>query len=82
MRKDVYDEIKTLADKEESLSDFRKLATGSSLGSALINFNGKDYKLIVKGASDDTASDTDVKEALVSLFYITNIDSPFTKENY
>jgi len=82
MRKDVYDEIKALVDKEESLSNFRKLATGSSLGSAVVNFNGKDYKLIVKGASDDTASDTDVKEALVSLFYITNIDSPFTKENY
>jgi hypothetical protein len=82
MRKDVYDEIKALVDKEESLSDFRKLATGSSLGSAMVNFNGKDYKLIIKGASNDTASDTDVKEALVSLFYITNIDTPFTKENY
>ena len=82
MRKDVYDEIKSLVDKEESLSDFQKLATGSSLGSAVVNFNGKRYKLIVKGASSDTSSDTDVKEALVSLFYITNIDSPFTKENY
>ena len=77
-----YDEIKSLVDKEESLSDFQKLSTGSSLGSAVINFNGKRYKLIVKGASSDTSSDTDVKEALVSLFYITNIDSPFTKENY
>ena len=82
MRKDVYDEIKSLVDKEESLSDFQKLSTDSSLGSAVINFNGKRYKLIVKGASSDTSSDTDVKEALVSLFYITNIDSPFTKENY
>jgi hypothetical protein len=69
MRKDVYDEIKALVDKEESLSNYRKAATGSSLGSAVVNFNGKDYKLIVKGASDETASDTDVKEALVSLFY-------------
>ena len=82
MRKDVYDEIKTLVDNEESLSNYRKLATGSSLGSAVINFNGKDYKLIVKGTSDKTASDTDVKEALVSLFYSVDIDSPFTKENY
>lgn len=82
MRKDVYDELKSLVDKEELLSDFRKIATGSSLGSAIVNFGGKDYKLIVKGASNDTASDTDVKEALVSLFYITNIDSPFNKENY
>ena len=82
MRRDVYDEIKSLVDKEELLSDYKKIATGSSLGSAIVNFDGKNYKLIVKGASSDTASDTDVKEALVSLFYITNIDSPFNKENY
>ena len=82
MRKEVYDEIKALVDKEESLSNFRKAATGSSLGSAVVNFNGKDYRLIVKGASDETASDTDVKEALVSLFYAADIDSPFNKENY
>ena len=82
MRKDVYDEIKSLVNKEESLSNFRKAATGSSLGSAVVNFNGKDYRLIVKGASDKTASDTDVKEALVSLFYASSINSPFTEENY
>ena len=82
MRREVYDEIKALVSKEDSLSNFRKAATGSSLGSAVVNFNGKDYRLIVKGASDDTSSDTDVKEALVSLFYAANIDSPFTKENY
>jgi hypothetical protein len=83
MRRDVYDEIKSLVDKEESLSDFKmEVGGGSSLGSAAINFNGKKYKLVVKGASSDTASDTDVKEALVSLFYAANIDSPFTKENY
>lgn len=82
LRRDVYDELKALVDKENSLDNFRKVATGSSLGSAIINFNGKDYKLIVKGASNETASDTDVKEALVSLFYITNIDTPFTQENY
>ena len=82
MRRDVYDELKSLVDKEESLSDYKKLATGSSLGSVTINFNGKNYKLIVKGASDAKSGDTDVKEALVSLFYATTIDSPFTKENY
>ena len=42
MRKEVYDEIKSLVDKEEFLSNFRKLSTGSSLGSALVNFQGKD----------------------------------------
>ena len=82
IRNDVYDELKTLVDKEESLSDYRKEQGGSSLGRAVVKFNGKDYKLVVKGASSDTSSDTDVKEALVSLFYITNIDSPFNKENY
>jgi len=82
MRKSVYDEIEALVDKEESLSDYKKLATGSSLGSATVNFNGKTYKLIVKGASDATMGDTDVKEALVSLFYAVNIDSPFDKGNY
>ena len=82
MRSDVYDEIKALVDQEESLSDYRKIATGSSLGSAVVKIDGKDYKLVVKGASSDTSSDTDVKEALVSLFYITDVDSPFNKENY
>lgn len=83
MRRDVYDELKALVDKEESLSDYKKLTTGgSSLGSAAVTFNGKNYKLVVKGASNAAASDTDVKEALVSLFYATTIDSPFTKENY
>ena len=83
MRLDVYDEIKSLVDKEELLSDFKmEVGGGSSLGSAAVNFNGKKYKLVVKGASSDTSSDTDVKEALVSLFYITDVDSPFNKENY
>ena len=83
MRRDVYDEIKSLADKEELLSNFKMVvSSSSSLGNAVVNFNGKQYKLVVKGASSDTASDTDVKEALVSLFYAANIDSPFNKENY
>ena len=82
LRRDVYDELEALVNKEDSLENFRKIATGSSLGSAIINFKGKDYKLIVKGASNQTASDTDIKEALVSLFYITNIDTPFNQENY
>jgi len=82
MRGEVYDEIKTLVDQEESLSDYRKEAEGSSLGRAIVKFNGKDYRLVVKGASNDSTSDTDVKEALVSLFYVVSIDSPFNKENY
>ena len=82
MRLDVYDAIKQLADKGDSISNFKKLATGSSLGSAQVDFDGKRYRLIVKGASEETSSDTDVKEALVSLFYSTNIDTPFNAENY
>lgn len=83
IRKNVYDELKALTDKEELLSNFKmETGGGSSLGSAIVDFNNKKYRLIVKGASNDTSSDTDVKEALVSLFYITNIDSPFNKENY
>ena len=82
IRKEIYDEIKTLVNKESSLSNFKKLDTGSSVGSAAVDFNGKTYKLVVKGASNETAGDTDVKEALVSLFYMVDIDSPFNKENY
>jgi hypothetical protein len=82
MRQEVYDEIKKLVDKEDSLSLFKRDRSGSSLGSAIVNFNGKNYKLVAKGASSDTTSDTDVKEALVSLFYSANIDSPFDKDNY
>jgi len=81
-RLEVYDLIQKLVDQEEDLTDFRKKGTGSSLGSAIINFKGKDYTLVVKGASDETQSDTDVKEALVSLFYASNIDSPFSTDNY
>jgi hypothetical protein len=83
MRLDAYDVIKQLADKGDPISNFKKLATGgSSLGSAQVDFDGKTYKLIVKGASEETSSDTDVKEALVSLFYSTNIETPFNTENY
>ena len=82
MRQEVYSELEKLVDREESLSGFKRDRSGSSLGSAIVNFNGKDYKLVVKGSSDESTSDTDVKEALVSLFYSTDIDSPFTKENY
>lgn len=82
LRNEVYDLIKQLVDKDESLSDYKRLKGGSSLGSVEIKFNGVPYKLIIKGTASETKSDTDVKEALVSLFYQTNIDSPFTKENY
>ena len=82
VRRDIYDDIKALTNKEDSLSNYKRLSTGgSSIGSATVDFNGKTYKLIVKGASDQTSGDTDVKEALVSLFYMVDIDTPFNKEN-
>ena len=52
MRLDVYDEIKSLVDKEELLSDFKmEVGGGSSLGSAAVNFNGKNYDLIANDGS-------------------------------
>ena len=82
LRNDVYDELKSLVDKNESLSNYRKEKSLSSLGSAKINFNGKDYTIVIKGTPGSDSADTDVKEALVSLFYVANISTPFTKENY
>jgi hypothetical protein len=82
LRKDAYDAIKQLVDQNDELSNFRKIATGSSLGSAIVNYKDKDYKLIVKGTPDASSSDTDVKEALVSLFYYSDINSPFNTDNY
>jgi len=81
-RQEIYNLIKQLSDEGKGISKFEKLSTGSSIGSAKVDFDGKRYTLVIKGTSDESSSDTDVKEALVSLFYITNIDSPFDKENY
>jgi len=81
-RQEIYNLIKQLSDEGKGISKFEKLSTGSSIGSAKVDFDGKRYTLVIKGTSDESSSDTDVKEALVSLFYTTNIDSPFDKENY
>lgn len=82
IRKEVYEKIKELVDNNDKLSNFSMGIGGSSLGHAKVDYGGKTYKLIVKGTSEDKQGDTDVKEALVSLFYSTNIDSPFDKDNY
>ena len=81
-RQEIYDLIKQMSDKGGDISGFKKLPTGSSIGSAEIVFKGKPLKIVIKGTPGESSSDTDVKEALVSLFYITNIDSPFNQENY
>jgi hypothetical protein len=81
-RQEIYDLIKQMSDKGGDISNFKKLPTGSSIGSAEITFKGKPLKIVIKGTPGESSSDTDVKEALVSLFYTTNIDSPFNQENY
>ena len=81
-RQEIYDLIKQLSEKGGDISNYKKLPTGSSIGSAEIIFKGKPLKIIIKGTASESATDTDVKEALVSLFYTTNIDSPFNSENY
>ena len=81
-RQEIYDLIKQISDKGGDISGFKKLPTGSSIGSAEIIFKGKPLKIVIKGTPGESSSDTDVKEALVSLFYITNIDFPFNQENY
>lgn len=82
MRNEAYDLLKQLVDENEELSNFKKTSTGSSLGGANVDFDGKTYNIVFKGAMKDDFGDTDVKEALVSLFYSSNIDSPFNKENF
>ena len=81
-RQEIYDLIKQMSDKGGDISNFKRLPSGSSIGSAEITFKGKPLKIIIKGTPGESSSDTDVKEALVSLFYTTNIDSPFNQENY
>jgi len=81
-RLEIYDLIQQLSNKKGDISNFKKLPTGSSLGSAQIDFKGKPLKIIIKGTAKESSGDTDVKEALVSLFYYSNIDSPFDKKNF
>lgn len=82
MRNEAYDLLKQLVDDTEELSNFKKVSTGSSLGGAKVDFDGKTYNLVFKGAMKDDFGDTDVKEALVSLFYSSDITTPFDKENF
>lgn len=83
IRREVYDKIKKLVDSNSELSNFKRESIGgSSIGHSSFDYQNKNYKLVVKGMTKDTQGDTDVKEALVSFFYITDISSPFNKQNY
>jgi hypothetical protein len=82
LRNEVYDLLQQLADKSEEITDYKRGKLGSSIGRAEFKFKGKKYLLPVKGTGKDSDTDTDVKEALVSMFYASNIDSPFTTENF
>jgi hypothetical protein len=86
LRNEVYALIKQLSDnpKITDLTDYKRgeLGKGSSLGRAEFKFKGKQYKLPIKGTGKEDSTSTDVKEGLVSMFYVSNIDSPFTSENF
>ena len=86
LRNEVYALIKQLADNPEieDLTDYKRGETGkgSSLGRAEFKFKGKQYLLPIKGTGKEDSTSTDVKEGLVSMFYVSNIDSPFDSENF
>ena len=86
LRNEVYALIKQLADnpKIKDLTDYKRgeKGKGSSLGRAEFKFKGKQYFLPIKGTGKEDSTSTDVKEGLVSMFYASNIDSPFNSENF
>lgn len=82
LRKSVFDEIEELAKKENEITSYNYNSGGdSSVGFCEVTFRGKKYKIILKGVPTADKADTDIKEAFVSLFYVSDIASPFTKNN-
>ena len=81
LRGEIFKELEKLSKKENEITDYRKVKTRSSVGSAELTFKGKEYKIVIKGTASEDSADTDVKEGLVSLFYVSDITSPFTTEN-
>ena len=84
LRKEAYAKLKNLADESNEITDYKQSepGKGSSLGRAEFKFNGKQYLLPIKGKGKEENTDTDIKEGLVSMFYASNIDSPFNTENF
>ena len=81
LRGEIFKELEKLSKEENEITDYKKVKTRSSVGSAELTFKGKEYKIVIKGAASEDSADTDVKEGLVSLFYVSDITSPFTTEN-
>ena len=81
LRGEIFKELEKLSKEENEITDYKKVKTRSSVGSAELTFKGKEYKIVVKGTASEDSADTDVKEGLVSLFYVSDITSPFTTEN-
>ena len=82
LRGEVFTELEKLANQEEDITSYTKArSSSSSVGQSLLTFRGNDYSIIVKGTAAEDSADTDVKEGLVSLFYVSDITSPFTVEN-
>jgi len=81
LRGEIYKELEQLATRENQITDYQKAKSRSSIGSAEIKFKGKDYAIVVKGTAAEDSADTDVKEGLVSLFFVSGIDTPFTVDN-
>ena len=82
LRGEIFKELEKLSEKENEITDYKKVkAAGSSVGAAELTFKGKEYKIVIKGTASEDSADTDVKEGLVSLFYVSDITSPFTTEN-
>tara|TARA_Y100001978_G_scaffold165540_1_gene152984 strand:- start:172 stop:1689 length:1518 start_codon:yes stop_codon:yes gene_type:complete len=86
LRNEVYALIKKLSDdpKITDLTDYKRgeKGKGSSLGRAEFKFKGKQYLLPIKGTGKEDSTSTDVKEGLVSMFYASDIESPFNPENF
>jgi len=82
LRGEIFKELEKLSEKENEITDYKKVkAAGSSVGAAELTFKGKEYKIVIKGTASEDSADTNVKEGLVSLFYVSDITSPFTTEN-
>ena len=82
LRGEVFTELEKIANQEKDITSYTKAkSSSSSVGQSLLTFRGNDYSIVVKGTAAKDSADTDVKEGLVSLFYVSDITSPFTAEN-
>ena len=82
LRGEVFTELEKLANQEKDITSYIKTkSSSSSVGASSLTFRGRDYTIVVKGTASEDSADTDVKEGLVSLFYVSDITSPFTVEN-